>query len=201
MLFERFAEILTKELSTDKPLLFVLAGHNGAGKTTYFELRIKDLLGDAAEKHINPDEIERDLRKNQELQFTDEEFSKVAQISADEERGHLLNVLEDFSFETVFSHESKLEFLNLARSKGYFVAIVFVLLSSPERSWERVQLRVSKGGHPVPYEKVLSRHPKVIENQKKAIPIANLLLVVDNSEDLPGEPYKEIELYHNGTAV
>lgn len=201
MLFERFAEILTRELSAGKPLLFVLAGHNGAGKTTYFELRIKNLLGDAAEKHINPDDIECDLRRNQELQFTDKEFSKMAQARADEERERLLNLFEDFSFETVFSHESKLEFLETARHKGYFVAVVFVLLTSPERSWERVQFRVSRGGHPVPYEKVFSRHPRVIENQKKAISIAHLLLVVDNSEDFTSDPYKEVELYHNGEAV
>lgn len=201
MLYARFAEILTKDRAPGQPLLLVLAGHNGAGKTTYFELRIKNLLGDVADNHINPDEIEQNIRNGEELPLTDEEFSRNARVMADEERERLLRAGDDFSFETVFSHKSKLEFLERARKTGYFVVVLFIVLDTPERSWERVQFRVSNGGHSVPYDKVISRYPRVLENLQKSISMAHLLIVVDNSEDYLSEPYKEVALYQNGALV
>ena len=88
---------------------------------------------------------------------------------------------ETFCFETVFSHESKLELIKKAKSNGYQVVLVFIHLDSPERNIARVFQRVENGGHNVPYDRIKNRITRALENLKKAIPLVDKVALVDNS--------------------
>lgn len=168
-------------------MLLVIAGHNGAGKTTCYETRLKPQLETFFVAHINPDEVEKEVRAAHALgAMTDEEFSLQAQTEAEQMRGDLLDSGESFSFETVGSHISKVEFIQRARRQGYVVGLLFVGLESAEKSQERVTARVSRGGHDVPPAKIASRYMHVIENMALAVRAASVALVVDNSRD--GDP-------------
>ena len=63
-----------------------------------------------------------------------------------------------FSFETVFSHSSKLDIMQQAVELGYKVYLYFVSTEDPEINKFRVAARKMKGGHDVPPEKIESRY-------------------------------------------
>jgi predicted ABC-type ATPase len=179
----------------------VIAGHNGAGKTTCYETRLKEKVSALLGEHINPDEVEKEIRAESEPEdMTDLEFSRAAQEEAELRRNYLLEGGTSFSFETVGSHEGKVAFIKRAREAGYVVALLFVGLDSPEKSRDRVALRVTRGGHNVPTDKIFGRYPRVIENMRLAVREATLSLVVDNSTD--GDPvqanYRPVALYIEG---
>jgi predicted ABC-type ATPase len=67
-------------------------------------------------------------------------------------------------------------------TSGYHVVLCFVGLSKPAVSEERVAIRVSKGGHDVPTDKIVSRYPRVMENLRLAMLRLPLVLVYDNDD-------------------
>lgn len=111
----------------------------------------------------------------------------LAQILADFLRRKLLAENKKFSFETVFSHESKLEIMRQAAAKGYKVYLYFVCTESPEINKFRVkQVRVKEGGHDVPEDKIESRYYRSLELLFEAAQIAYQAYFFDNSNDGEG---------------
>lgn len=185
----------------------MIVGPNGAGKSTCYRKYLAAALQDSIKHHIDPDAIEREIRADLAgEQLTDVEFSKMARDEANlQRRTHLKNRVS-FSFETVFSDPAgeKLQFISEAVSLGYTVALLAVGLDSREKSRDRVALRVQRGGHNVPLEKVFERYPRVIQNISAAVQIASVALVVDNSQDAlgnDGSAYEPFILYANGICM
>lgn len=87
-----------------------------------------------------------------------------------------------FFYETVFSHNSKLQLLQEAKAKGFKVYLYFVSTQDPAINWERIQSRVRQGGHKVPKKKVFSRYYNSLENLYPALKIADRVYFFDNSE-------------------
>jgi predicted ABC-type ATPase len=83
---------------------------------------------------------------------------QVAQIIAECLRVALLASNQKFSFETVFSHPSKVEFMKTCAEVGYKVYFYFVGTNSPEINKYRVISRVGQGGHSVPEQKIEERY-------------------------------------------
>lgn len=97
----------------------------------------------------------------------------------------LLDNSKKFTIETVMSHSSKLDFMRLAKEKGFKVYLYFVALADPELNKHRVQTRVSQGGHPVAEEKITQRYYRTMNNLYDALKIADSAFLFDNSA---GEP-------------
>ncbi len=100
---------------------------------------------------------------------------------ADFFRSELMRSGESFTFETVMSHESKVQFLRKAQAKGYRTYLYFVSTEDPEINLQRITERVAKGGHPVPDDKVFSRYYKSLELLPLAIRHSNRAYIFDNS--------------------
>lgn len=184
--------------------MLVLAGHNGAGKTTCYDFFLKDALRRHVPLHINADTIEK-ARQDEPgaQQLSANEASRLAQDEADAFRWRYLDENLPFSMETVFSDPvgDKLAFLREARQRGYVVALVAIGLDSPELSIARVALRVERGGHDVPEDRLISRYPRVLENFRQALPEVSIAIVVDNSEHAEdGDPaaYEPLAIFING---
>lgn len=79
-------------------------------------------------------------------------------IIADFIRYGLINEKKSFSFETVFSHPSKLELIEFAKLNGYKVYLYFIGTETPVMNLERVKDRVKKGGHFVDEGKINKRY-------------------------------------------
>jgi predicted ABC-type ATPase len=122
--------------------------------------------------------------KNNILVFQDTIRSYEAAIISDFMRYRLLETQRTFSFETVFSHPSKLEFMNVANEKGYKCYLYFAAVSSPEISVARVKQRVSEGGHGVPEKKIRKRYALTLKNLLPAIRLSYRAYLFDNSQTM-----------------
>ncbi|MBI9077889.1 MAG: zeta toxin family protein [Desulfatibacillum sp.] len=88
-----------------------------------------------------------------------------------------------FCFETVFSHESKIDFIARAKARGYAVILVYVHLIDPSLNEARVYQRTLEGGHDVPPEKIRSRIPRTMKHVKTALPLVDEAWILDNSSE------------------
>lgn len=106
---------------------------------------------------------------------------RVAQIIARFLRREMLLRKRRFSFETVFSHPSNLDIMKEAAASGYKVYLYFVSTESPEINKYRVALRVKKGGHDVPADRIEDRYYRSLSLLKEAIGISYQVYCFDNS--------------------
>lgn len=107
--------------------------------------------------------------------------SYLAAALAEAIRQELLEEGKTFTFETVMSHASKIEFMKEARERGYRVYFYFVATDDPEINIDRVHRRVLQGGHPVDASKVVERYHKSIALMTQACEVAHRAYIFDNS--------------------
>jgi predicted ABC-type ATPase len=113
---------------------------------------------------------------------------RLAQILAHFLREKLLTEKRKFSFETVFSHSSKLDIMRMAKQAGYKVYLYFVSTESPDINKFRVKLRNDKGGHDVPSSKIESRYYRSLEFLFEASQLSYQTFFFDNT--IEGETFK-----------
>ena len=157
-------------MSAEKQL-WLLAGGNGAGKSTFYEQFLKPL---------NLPFINADILAKQLDEDTEAASYKAAKL-AEKLRLSLLHLGTSFCFETVFSHPSKIDFLATAKSLGYEIILVYIHLQNDELNQARVAQRVGEGGHNVPADKIISRIPRTMANVKQALPLVDVAKFYDNS--------------------
>jgi predicted ABC-type ATPase len=167
--------------------LWVLAGGNGAGKSTFYNLH----LAKYGIKFVNVDLIARDM-DSENL----EAVSYRAATVAANIREDLISQGVSFCFETVFSHESKIDFVAQAKANGYKIILVYFHLFDSSLNEARVKQRVSEGGHSVPTEKIHSRIPRTIKYIKTALSIVDEARILDNSSK--DDPFQQIIVMKSG---
>jgi predicted ABC-type ATPase len=156
--------------------LYIIAGCNGAGKTTASYSVLPDMLH--CNEFVNADEIARGLSP-----FQPEKVAIQAGRIMLGRIKDLLNHHVDFAFETTLASRSYMNFIHEAQSKGYFVTLVYFWLNSPELAIERVKTRVVSGGHNIPTDTIQRRYRAGLENLLKLyLPLSNYWMIIDNSE-------------------
>lgn len=155
--------------------LYIIAGCNGAGKTTASYTILPEIL-DCVD-YVNSDEIARGLSPfNPELAQVDASRIMISRID------DLIGKRKNFAIETTLSTKALARTVVKAQSAGYYVILVFVWLSIPQLAVERVALRVASGGHNVPQEVILRRYGMGIDNMFKIyMPICDYWVIIDNS--------------------
>jgi predicted ABC-type ATPase len=159
---------------TTRPTLHLIAGINGAGKTTFYRYHLEQATPGA--EFVNADELARERWPGE----ADAHVADAARLAA-RRREELLEARQTFVAETVFSHESKLELVQRAQQAGFRVILYHVHVSSPELARARVETRVDQGGHDVPGDKVDARFERTLRLIPLAAALADLTLVYDNS--------------------
>ena len=159
-----------------RPVLIVIAGPNGSGKTTITSKILKHEWLEGA-LYINPDQVAQD-------KFGDwnspEAVLKAAQY-CEQQREECLKNRQSIIFETVLSSEGKVDFIRRAHESDYFIRLFFVSTNHPSINSARIAKRVMKGGHDVPIPKIISRYQKSIVNCKRCAALADRVYVYDNS--------------------
>lgn len=165
-----------------RPRLLVLAGVNGAGKSSIGG----GTLTRAGGVWFNPDDFARVL-------LTGQEYTQVqANIEAWQEGMRRLDKAlaggHDHAFETTLGGNTVPARL-VEAEKTHDLMMWFCGLDSPERHLARIRLRVSQGGHDIPETKVRERYESSIRNLLRLLPHLSQLRVYDNSVDAaPGTP-------------
>lgn len=106
-----------------------------------------------------------------------------ASVLVDYLRHRLLEQKISFTFETVMSHASKVEFLLAARIAGYRTYLYYVATEDPSINVSRVKSRVSLGGHDVPQDKIVERYHRSLQLLEKAVAYSNRAYVFDSSKE------------------
>ena len=157
--------------------IFVFAGPNGSGKSTVIKSFLENR--ECPEEYICPDNLVPVDKKE------DEEAYLKAMILAEEKRIENLNRGRSFTFETVLSTESKIDFLKTAQENGFRISVIYITTSDPDINVKRVEIRKKQGGHGVPKEKVYSRYEKSMRLMAEVIALADEVQVYDNSLERP----------------
>jgi len=126
-------------------------------------------------------EIDLIFKENKIINPNNSTNSYEASLLVDFIRSELLNQGKKFTFETVMSHASKVEFLKKAKTKNYKNYLYFVCTDNPEINVKRVRQRVDIGGHPVPKEKIVNRYYRSLDLLKSAVSETYRTFIFDNS--------------------
>lgn len=160
----------------DDKKLYIIAGCNGAGKTTASFTILPEILD--CKEFVNADEIAKGLSP-----FQPEKVSFEAGRIMLNRINELLLENESFAFETTLSTRSYKNKIVEAKGKGYRVTLLFFWLQNVELAKERVKIRVSEGGHNIEPEVIGRRYIRGIKNLFDIyLPIVDGALIFDNSE-------------------
>jgi len=159
------------------PYILVLAGVNGAGKSS--------VLGEFLRSHngadyLNPDEITQKIIRSEPGINYGEANSRAWKLSRDE----LENAIEQRKphvFETTLGGNTITELLLGASKAGIQVHIAYVGLETVEMHIARVAERVMRGGHSIPEERIRERFSSSRNNLVQLIPHIYELRLWDNS--------------------
>ena len=156
--------------------IFVLAGVNGAGKSS---------VGGAAllarnVDYFNPDLAARSLLQEQKGMDPDSANGHAWALG----RRGLERALREggnFAFETTLGASTLPDMLLAGARQGALVHIWYAGLASPELHIRRVGERVAAGGHAIPEQKIRSRYVSSRANLIRLMPWLASLRVYDNS--------------------
>lgn len=165
-----------------RPRILVLAGVNGAGKSSIGG----DTLRQAGIDWFDPDAFTRRLIEATGSPLADANAAAwqegVRRLEAAIAQG------EDYAFETTLGGNTIAAKLRAA-STHHDLLVWYCGLDSPERHLARVRLRASRGGHDIPEAKIRERWQSSIANLIALLPHIARLQVYDNSRDAePGTP-------------
>ncbi|MCP3942768.1 MAG: AAA family ATPase [Desulfobacteraceae bacterium] len=172
---------------SQKKQLWILAGGNGSGKTTFYEMYLKPL----GIKFVNADLIAKKIDSD-----SPEDISYKAATVAEKMRTDLLEQGVPFCFETVFSHKSKIDFLAKAKGNDYKIVLVYIHLIDSSLNEARVHQRKTEGGHGVPLEKIHSRIPRTMKHIETALMIVDEAWILDNSSE--SNRFKQVATMESG---
>jgi predicted ABC-type ATPase len=161
-----------------RPYIYVLAGTNGAGKSSVAGAMFRQSGAD----YFNPDEAAiRILAGNPGI--TAAEANSAAWHEGKRLLERAIDERLDFAFETTLGGRTIAALLHKALAAGIGIRIWFVGLSSPELHIARVRSRVTRGGHDIPEEKIRERYDQSRIRLIELMPKITELRVYDNSID------------------
>ena len=155
--------------------LYLIAGCNGAGKTTASFTILPEMI--ACKEFVNADEIAKGLSPFQPEMVAFEAGRIMLNRIND-----LLKENKSFAFETTLSSKSYKNKVTEAKKKGYTTTLLFFWLQSIDLAKERVKIRVSEGGHTIESNVIERRYIKGIKNLFDIyLPIIDGAFIFDNS--------------------
>lgn len=157
------------------PKLYIIAGCNGAGKTTASYTVLPEMLG--CKEFVNADEIAKGLSP-----FNPESVAIEAGQLMLQRMDDLLAGGADFAFETTLATRSYVKFIERAHAKGYFVTLLYFWLPIPEQAIVRVATRVSEGGHNILSDVIRHRYANGLRNLTTLYtPVCDYWTIYNNS--------------------
>ena len=151
------------------PKLYIIAGCNGAGKTTASYTVL------VAKSSSMPMKLQKGCRRSIPKAWQSKQLmlQRMDDLLA---RARILHLKRRWQL------RSYVKFIERAHAKGYFVTLLYFWLPTPEQAIERVATRVSEGGHNIPSDVIRRRYANGIRNLVTLYtPICNFWTIYDNS--------------------
>ena len=197
----------THNNSTPHLTLFLIAGPNGSGKTSEYEILRDSGIIKPEIKFINPDEYAKKLAN--QYGFTNvNELPINLKASVDiqaakialKERALCFTRKQDMIIETTASSRGTIKLIEEAKAKGYLVETLFVTLKDVTLNNLRIQKRSADGGHFVAPEIVERRFAKALELMPEILAKSDIATLIDNSknhEKVLSKDSKSIKIFPN----
>jgi len=157
------------------PVLVIIAGANGSGKSSYSRFISKRI----GIRILDPDKLGETAESGYSKFFADgRKLHHLVQP--------FLSAGESFGIETTLSGRTILGTMRRARGLGYEIRLVYILTQDVETNIARVALRVRRGGHDVAENDVRRRFVRSLANLPHAMKLSDFTYLLDNSSDGPG---------------
>ena len=179
--------------SLDRPIFWIFGGPNGSGKSSAYSDTSFQADGQTI-WIVNPDLLAARIQKIEGLELQQANYAAVMRIEAWLEAS--IDTHKSVGVETVLSTEKYRRLVTKAKKLGFEIRLAYVILNSPDLNVERVRLRVAKGGHDVPEDKIRERYGRSLAQLPWFFDQADRAFVYDNSG---AEPQKVLE--KSGTQV
>src|SRR6476660_6214195 len=132
-----------------KPTIYLIAGCNGAGKTTFAK---EFLPGIGVVRFLNADEIARGLSPLK----PEADAVKAGRLLLNELR-ELIDPHETFALESTLSGRTYVKLFKKAKQRGHAIELHYVWIPDLREAIRRVRQRVIEGGHDVPADDIRRR--------------------------------------------
>jgi predicted ABC-type ATPase len=168
-----------------KPTCFIIAGQNGAGKTTFALRYLPQIAG--CRNFVNADLISYGI-------------SPFDSLSAQYEAGRIflneiyanINKRVDFAFETTLTGRSHINLLKRLRRDGWQIVLFFLWIPNVAFSKSRIRERVEHGGHTISNDAIYRRFPRIMHNFVKIyILLCDRVICYDNSRPNPTPVFQQ----------
>lgn len=160
-----------------RPTIYIIAGCNGAGKTTASYSVLPNLL--ECREFVNADEIAKGLSP-----FNPDSVAIEAGKLMLKRIDLLIEQRKTFAIETTLATRSYVSLIRRVREIGYSVVLLFFWLPSPEMAQARVLKRVKEGGHNIPTETITRRYWLGLQNFFKIFtPIVDSWSLYENIDE------------------
>ena len=166
--------------SSDQPVIFVLAGVNGAGKSSLGGALVRS----AGLEYYNPDEAARRIRRATGCPIDD--ANSLAWQEGRERLEAAIRGRFSYAFESTLAGKTIPALLVDAAHAEIDILVWFVGLSTPEQHIARVRARVAAGGHDIPEALIRQRWDSSRRNIIHLLQYLTELRIFDNSEE--GDP-------------
>lgn len=162
-----------------KPTLYVVAGPNGCGKSTFTQDQLRGL------QVIDPDAMTHRTAPRASL-----DAAVAAGRKAIQEQRTAIAAGRTFAIETTLSGHRVLRLMSEAKAKGYRLELHFICVDSVDGALDRIASRVAQGGHDVAVEDVRRRFDRAQANLVAAIAASDESRLYDNTN--VDEPYRSV---------
>ena len=144
-------------MKTSPPTLYLFAGSNGAGKTTFARAYLRQL--DPVPRFLNADEIARGLSPLDPQKLA----VKAGKLLLREIHDCIESGIS-FGLESTLSGTTHAKLLERAKFLGYQIELHYLWIPSPALAIRRIRQRVKMGGHSIPEADVRRRFPRSLDH-------------------------------------
>lgn len=162
----------------ERPTFWIVAGPNGSGKSSLYGNTDIEAF-DQSVWIINPDLLTRRIQQVEKLALEKANIEAVVRIEAWLETS--IEAHQTVGVETVLSTDKYRRLVVAAKERQFDFRLIFVMLDSVEQNIQRVRLRVEKGGHAVPEDRIRSRWSRSLAQLPWFLDQADQAALFDNS--------------------
>lgn len=161
-------------ITAERPLLLFVTGAPGAGKTTFYESKLRETFPVLQKSSLSP----------------------LEQVEMERQRKELLNSHKSFVFQ---SSIVDMGLLKEARSHGFEVKAIFIGTEHPDLNIARILSRVSRGGLFAPIATLQEEYENGLRQLNALAKAADELVLLDNT--MEGRSPQVVGQFVNGEIV